>query len=166
MKPFVPIVLWLLVSCSASRHRETGSASPALHDRIEITATEVCEVLRADGLPLTSSVSEISIDSWDATFEVPGLVSKAVTVTAPYSTDLTVEIFDSERSRAAEQQRHSENWERLRESREPGAIPDLITVAACGPILIRLGQVSSTAIGIQQRRHVLEILEERFGPCR
>ena len=78
------------------------------------------------------------------------------------STDVTIEIFDSEGSRAVEQQRRSENWESLRASREPGTLPELIAPAACGSILV---QVSSGATGIRQRRQVLEILNERFGPC-
>lgn len=163
MRLLVAIIAFsVTVSCWASRYQESGSASPAVQDRIEITVAEVCEVLRAGGLPLTSSVSEIPIDPWHGTFEVPGLVSKAVAVTAVDSTDVTIEIFDSEGSRAVEQQRRSEGWERLRASREPGTIPALIAPAACGSILV---QVSSGAAGIQQRRQVLAILNERFGPC-
>ena len=167
MKPLVAIILvrLLVVPCAASGQQESGSASPELQDRIGITATEVCELLRRGGLPLTSAVSEVPIDPRDAIFEVPGLVSKAVAVTTTNKTDVSVEVFDSEVSRAAEQRRRSEDWERLKTSREPGTLPELMPAVGCGPILIGLGQVSS-AIGIQQRSQVLEILEERFGPCR
>jgi hypothetical protein len=165
VKPLVAIILvGLLVPCAASGQQESGSASPA-QNGVGITAMEVCEVLRTGGLDLTSSVSEIPIDPWDAMFEVPGLVSKAVGVTATERTDVSVEVFDSEASRAAEQRRRNEDWERLRASRKPGALPDLMPAVACGPILIRLEQVSSSAIGIQQRKQVVEILKERFGPC-
>lgn len=167
MRPFVAmVILQLVISCSASGYQQSGSSSPPLQDRVGITATGVCDALRAGGLPLSYSVTDIPIDPWDAIFDpVPGLVSKAVTVMVRDSADLTIEIFDSERARAAEQRRRTENWERLRASREPGAVPDYLAPAACGPILVRLMQVSGSAIGNQQRRQVLEILEERFGPC-
>lgn len=167
MKAFVAIVvLELVVSCAALGHRESGSTSLPLQDRVGITATEVCDALRAGGLPLSYSVSDIPIDPWDAIYDpVPGLVSKAVTVMATNSADLSIEVFDSERARAAEQRRRTEDWERLRASREPSALPDLLAPAACGPILVRLVQVSSSTIASQQRTQVLQILEERFGPC-
>ena len=167
MRPFVAVVVvQLVVSCSASRYQQSGSSSLPLQDHVGMTATGVCDALRAGGLPLASSVTDIPIDPWDAIFEpVPGLVSKAVTVMATDSADLSIEIFDSQKARAAEQRRRTEDWERLRASREPGAVPDYLAPAACGPILVRLMQVSGNAIGSQQRRQVLEILEERFGPC-
>ena len=91
MRLLVAIIAFpLTVSCGAYRYQESGSASPEMQDPIEITVAEVCEVLRAGGLPLISSVSEIAIDPWYATFEVPGLVAKAVAITAVDSTDVTI----------------------------------------------------------------------------
>lgn len=165
MKPFAAIiVLRLLVTCAVARDEESNSTPRLAEDRVAITATWVCEALRDGGLPLTYSVSDIPVDALFG--PVPGLVSKAVTVTATDSADVSIEIFDSERARAAEQRRRTEDWERLRASMEPGALPDFLADAACGRILVSLTQVSSSVIGNQQRSQVQEILEEKFGPCR
>lgn len=152
--------------CSApdpeQRSNERSSGWKA--DSVKLSASQVADELRAGGLPLTYPVTDVGTGPLiSGSDSIPGLLAHAVTATD--SLDIDIRIFDSASARESRQRWQGQNLERARATTEPGALPDFMASAACGPILIDLIQVSESGTGREQHKQVQEILERRFGPC-
>jgi hypothetical protein len=132
----------LVLACDSS-NRQSNSAStnspvaqPASSDKTLPTATEIGEVLKAEGIPFTYDVTDTTGALAFLKGPDVGIVSEAKTATATMDVDITV--FRSIDSRRQARARLDTMNAKLHadEARGFGALPSIEYYAECGTIMV------------------------------